>query len=129
MALELAVVFAALSGVVLVCDALIRARAALQRRRRRREGVFGVVVDRDGRTLGVYLDPFGTLARRSRLHRGDSPWTTTDPEGRETWAWEGFGVTEPEARAAANRLRRSHLPILPRLDEDEDEVLRGFRSA
>ena len=129
LALEVVVVITALSGVVILCDAGVRWHAALKRRRKRREGVYGVVIDRHGKTLGVYLDPFGSLSRRARLHRDESPWTSSDVLGRQTWAWEGFGLTEHEARAAANRLRRTHLPIIPRLGEGEDEAFPGARSA
>lgn len=119
-ALWLVTAVAVLSTVMLLCDALITARAAIRRRRKRRGGVVGVVVDRAGATLGTYLDPFGHLPRAPRMHGADSPWTSPGPEGRPGWAWEGFGATEEEARRAANRLRRRHLQLLPWLSEVDE---------
>lgn len=110
---------AALSAAVLLFEAVVAARAALHRRRRRRRGTFGVVVDRNGRVLGTYLDPFLHTCRAARMHQVGSPWVRPGPDGRG-WAWEGFGSTEEEARRAANRLRRRDLRRLPEIRAAQD---------
>ena len=123
--LEFAYVLAGLCLLVVACDAFPRLHAAFQRRRRRRAGVYGVVVDRRGRVVGTYLDPFGHPWRAPRVHDRESPWAVREPDG-QAWAWEGFGVTEEEAYAAANRLRRRHLRLLPDLydgDGPEEDSL------
>src|SRR3954452_21212025 len=110
-----------LCGLVLAVDAAPRALAALRRRRAARGGAFGVVVDRAGRVLGTYLDPFGHPWRTPREHGPDSPWLAEVPEGPRM-AWEGFGATAEEARQAANRLRRRQLQLFACLGEEgEDE--------
>lgn len=109
-----------LCGVVLLVDAFPIALASLRRRRRSRGGAFGVVVDRGGRVLGTYLDPFGHPWRAPRVLEPDSPWTAS-AAGGQGWAWEGFGATEEEAHLAANRMRRRHLLMLPWMGGDEDE--------
>ncbi|HEX5726849.1 MAG TPA: hypothetical protein VFX98_15340 [Longimicrobiaceae bacterium] len=117
---------AVLSAAVVLCDAIGIFRTALQRRRRNRAGVYGVVVDSRGTVLGTYLDPFAAPTRGARVHDESSPWATPTPEGRKRWAWEGFGATEDEALHAANRLRRRHLQLFPWLggDGDEEDYLR-----
>lgn len=110
-----------LSLVVILFDAIPLARARLLRRRQARSGTWGVVVDSRGKVLGTYLDPFTHDKHGARVHRGDSPWTTADADEWSGWAWEGFGPTEEEARAAAMRLRRRYLQLLPWLAEADDE--------
>ncbi len=105
-----------LSTFVVLFDYVPRARAAWRRRRRNRGGAFGVVVDRAGRVLGTYLDPFGHPWRAPRAHEAGSPWAC----GEEP-AWEGFGATEEEARGAANRLRRRHLQLLGLLEAPDED--------
>ena len=117
---DLVIVIAVLSAVVVGLDALPRLHAAVQRRRRNRGGAFGVVIDRTGRVLGTYLDPFGHPWRAPRVHEPGSPWVEAAPYG-QGWAWEGFGATEEEAYLAANRMRRRHLNLLPWLDDDGEE--------
>jgi len=116
---DLAIVVAVLSAVVLAVDALPRLTAAWKRRRSAKGGAFGVVLDRRGIVLGTYLDPFGHPWRAPRVHEAGSPWVETGIDG-QGWAWEGFGVTEEEAFAAANRLRRRHLQLLPWFGDDGD---------
>jgi len=110
-----------LSFVVILIDAIPLARARLLRRRQARVGTWGVVVDSRGAVLGTYLDPFTREKHGARVHHGDSPWTTAGADGWGGWAWEGFGPTEEDARAAAMRLRRRYLQLLPRLAEPDDE--------
>lgn len=121
LALILVTAVAFLSAAVVLLDWLMAAYGSLRRRRKAKRGAVGVVIDRAGTTLGIYLDPFGDPARRARLHEGNSPWTNAGPEGPR-WAWEGIGLTAEEARRAAHRLRRRHLQLLPQLNGmDEDE--------
>jgi hypothetical protein len=105
-----------LCGLVLAVDAAPRALASLRRRRAARGGAFGVVVDRAGRVLGTYLDPFAHPWRTPREHGPESPWVASAPDGM---AWEGFGATREEALHAANRLRRRQLQLLSWLEDDE----------
>jgi hypothetical protein len=107
-----------LCGLVLAVDATPRAVASLRRRRAARGGAFGVVVDRRGRVLGTYLDPFAHPWRTAREHGPGSPWVADAPEG-PAMAWEGFGATREEAQLAANRLRRRQLHLLSWLEDDE----------
>ncbi|HEX2092360.1 MAG TPA: hypothetical protein VHG28_08160 [Longimicrobiaceae bacterium] len=115
-----------LSAIVMLVDALAVARVSLRRRLRRRNGTYGVVLDSRGTVLGVYLDPFSQHSRGARVHTGDSVWTTPGPDPWSGWAWEGFGETEEEARAEANRLRRRYLQLLPWLDGAEEETAGDF---
>jgi hypothetical protein len=110
-----------LSTFVVLFDYVPRARAAWRRRRRSRGGAFGVVVDRAGRVLGTYLDPFGHPWRAPRAHEPGGPWGRGDEP-----AWEGFGATEEEARDAANRLRRRHLQLLGLLGEPDEDGEEDF---
>lgn len=116
--LDFAVAIALLCGLVLAVDAAPRALASLQRRRAARGGAFGVVVDRAGRVLGTYLDPFGHPWRTPREHGAGSPWLAADGAG-PVMAWEGFGATREEALRAANRFRRRRLQLLSWLEDDE----------
>ena len=93
----------------------------LRKRRRSRGGAVGAVVDRHGRVLGTYLDPFAHPRRLARIHDADSPWNPAEHWGDSPLTWEGFGETEEEALAAANRLRRRHLQLFGLLESDEDE--------
>jgi hypothetical protein len=112
---------ALLSAVLILADALSMGARGFLRRRRRRRGTYGVVVDGRGSELGVYLDPFAQHLQGARVHTGDSPWTVPGPDPWSGWAWEGFGETIDEARAEANRLRRRYLQLLPWLDGAEEE--------
>lgn len=95
----------------------------MRRRRYSRGGAVGVVVDRDGRVLGTYLDPFSHPWRAARMHESDSVWTPAVRWGETANTWEGFGETEEEAVASANRLRRRHLQLFGLLRPSEDEEL------
>jgi hypothetical protein len=107
-----------LCGLVLAVDAAPRALAALRRRHAARGGAFGVVVDRAGRVLGTYLDPFGHPWRTPREHGPQSPWLAEAGAG-QAMAWEGFGPTAEDALRAANRFRRRRLQLLSWLEDDE----------
>lgn len=101
------------------CSAILT--AALRRtlafvRRLRTAGAVGVVVDRHGALLGTYLDPYTVRTRPPRLHHAGSPWT---PNGGH--AWEGFGATQHEALANANRLRHRHLRLLHAMADDDPD--------
>jgi hypothetical protein len=106
------------SGCSAVLAAALRQARAIGRRIRAC-GAVGVVVDRHGALLGTYLDPYTPSTRPPRLHRAGSPWT---PGGGH--AWEGFGPTQQEALANANRLRRRHLRLLHVLVDDDPDRLR-----
>ncbi|MBW3570607.1 MAG: hypothetical protein KY467_05835, partial [Gemmatimonadetes bacterium] len=93
----------------------------LKRRRHSRGGAVGVVVDRRGRVLGTYLDPFTHPRRVARIHGPDSPWSPPVTWGETAFAWEGFGETEEEALGAANRLRRRHLQLFGLLEPGEED--------
>jgi hypothetical protein len=110
-----------LGGLVVEGGASIYRR--MRRRRHSRGGAVGVVVDRAGQVLGVYLDPFAHPWRSARMHGPESPWSPAARWGENSNAWEGFGETEEEALAAANRLRRRHLQLFGLLEPDEDEGL------
>lgn len=110
---------AVLAVLLMLVDALPRARAALRRRRSAREGIFGVVIDRDGEVIGVYRDPFAPPTRTARLLDRDSPWTQPHRYDDPGWAWEGLGATEEEARNAAYRQRRLYLLLHPELDRGD----------
>ncbi|HET8655742.1 MAG TPA: hypothetical protein VFL93_09535 [Longimicrobiaceae bacterium] len=98
--------------LLLVVDFLARAGGAWRRRKEAQGGVYGVVVDRDGRTLATYVDPLHEPHRAIRVHRPGSVWVG---EESEAWAWEGQAATEEEARHLANRVRHLHLSLLPEL--------------
>jgi hypothetical protein len=116
--LDFVIAVGLLCGLVLAVDAAPRALASLRRRRAARGGAFGVVVDRAGRVLGTYLDPFAHPWRTPREHGPESPWVASAPDGL-AMAWEGFGATREEALHAANRLRRRQLQLLSWLEDDE----------
>jgi hypothetical protein len=113
---------AVLSAVLILADAMTVGARDFLRRRRRRNGTYGVVLDGRGNELGIYLDPSAQHLQGARVHTGDSPWTTPGPDPWSGWAWEGFGETIEEARAEANRLRRRYLQLLPWLDGAEEEA-------
>ena len=117
---DLAILVAVLCAVVVAVDAAPRLLDALRRRRLNRGGAFGVVVDRTGRVVGTYLDPFGHPWRAPRVHERGSPWVEPGIDG-QGYAWEGFGATEEDAYLAANRMRRRHLQLLPWLGDDGEE--------
>ncbi|HEU4881433.1 MAG TPA: hypothetical protein VFT45_04280 [Longimicrobium sp.] len=93
----------------------------LKRRRHSRGGAVGAVVDKHGRVLGTYLDPFTHPRRVARIHGPESPWSPPAAWGETSFAWEGFGETEEEALAAANRLRRRHLQLFGLLEHGEED--------
>lgn len=109
-----------LAGLVL--EGTVSLWRRLRRRRHSRGGAVGAVVDRQGRLLGTYLDPFTHPRSLARIHGPDSAWTPAAGWGEETqFAWEGFGETEEEALIAANRLRRRHLQLFGLLDAGEED--------
>lgn len=106
----------------LVVEGAISVYRRLKRRRHSRGGAVGVVVDRRGRVLGTYLDPFTHPRRVARIHGPDSPWSPPTTWGEApSFAWEGFGETEEEAFTAANRLRRRHLQLFGLLEHGEED--------
>jgi hypothetical protein len=105
----------------LVAEGAVSMYRRLKRRRHSRGGAVGVVIDRQGRLLGTYLDPFTHPRRVARIHDPDSPWSPPTPFGETSFAWEGFGETEEEALAAANRLRRRHLQLFGLLEHGEED--------
>lgn len=116
--LDFAIFVGLLCGLVLAVDTAPRVVAGWRRRRMSRGGAFGVVVARDGRVLGTYLDPFGHPWRTPRVHGPESPWVGGGADS-QPHAWEGFGATEEEAFNAANRLRRRQLQLFAWLEDDE----------
>jgi hypothetical protein len=109
--------------VGLLLEGAISFYRRMRRRRYSRGGAVGVVVDRDGRVLGTYLDPFTDPRRTARMHEADSVWSPEARWGESAQTWEGFGETEEEAFTAANRLRRRHLQLFGLLQPGEDEEL------
>jgi hypothetical protein len=95
----------------------------MRRRRVSRGGAVGVVVDRHGHVLGTYLDPFSHPWRAARMHEADSVWSPAASWGEAVNTWEGFGETEEEAAASANRLRRRHLQLFGLLQPADDEEM------
>lgn len=124
-AIRFVAVLAVLAMLMPLYDLLVAAHKAYRRRRNNQGGAYGVVMDRTGRVLGTYVDPFGDPTRAARLHGPDSPWAQPEPDGRSTLAWEGFGATEEEARNAAHRIRRLHLQLLPELQELQESDEEG----
>jgi hypothetical protein len=108
-----------MAGVV--ADGGVRLLRHRRRRRHTRGAAVAVVVDRDGTVLGSYVDPFGHPWRAARVHGPESPWRPAEPWRPHAYAWEGFGSTEEEALASANRLRRRHLQLFRLLESDADE--------
>ena len=121
--LDFVLVLALLCLAGLVVEGAVSFYRRLRRRRYSRGGAVGVVMDREGRVLGTYLDPFSDPLRAARMHEGDSVWSPATRWGEVANTWEGFGETEEEAFAAANRLRRRHLQLFGLLEPDEDEEL------
>jgi hypothetical protein len=106
----------------LVVEGTVSMYRRLKRRRHSRGGAVGAVVDRRGRVLGTYLDPFTHPRRVARIHGPESPWSPPATWGEApSFAWEGFGETEEEALAAANRLRRRHLQLFGLLEHGEED--------
>jgi hypothetical protein len=93
----------------------------LKRRRHSRGGAVGAVIDSRGQVLGTYLDPFAHPRRVARIHGPESPWSPAARWGESPFAWEGFGETEEEALASANRLRRRHLQLFGLLEPSDEE--------
>jgi hypothetical protein len=127
--LVLVSILSVLSFTLLSYDALVQLLARRRRIRSAGGGAYGVVVDRAGRVLGTYVDPFGHPWRTARIHEPDSAWAPPVAFGESAYAWEGFGETEEDARLAANRLRRRHLQLLPMVDRLEEEEEDDFLSA
>ena len=105
----------------LVVEGAVSLYRRLMKRRHSRGGAVGVVIDRRGKVLGTYLDPFTHPRRAARLHGPDSPWSPPAVWGETAFAWEGFGETEEEALAAANRMRRRHLQLFGLLEPGEED--------
>lgn len=127
MALDVVLVIAALMTGGLLLDGGLGLYRRIRARRVSRGGAVGVVVDRAGRVLGTYLDPFAHPWRAARMHGPESPWSPRAGWGEVSAAWEGFGVTEEEALAHANRLRRRHLQLFGLLEPGEDDGRAGWR--
>lgn len=121
--LDFVLVLAMLCLLGLLVEGGISLYRRLRRRRYSRGGAVGVVVDREGRVLGTYLDPFSHPWRAARMHEADSVWSPATRWGESANTWEGFGETEEEAAASANRLRRRHLQLFGLLEPGEDEEL------
>ena len=117
LSLRVVLVVSTVALALLCVDVFLRARDAWRRRRRAQGGVYGVVVDRDGRVLGTYVDPTQPPRRASFVHGPGSVWTGSDPTDSTAWAWEGQGATEEDARRAAYRLRQLYVNLLPELRE------------
>ena len=123
---DFALVLALLCLACLVVEGGVSLYRRLRKRRHSRGGAVGAVVDGRGRVLGTYLDPFAHPRRVARMHGPDSPWSPAARWGDSPFAWEGFGETEEEALAAANRLRRRHLQLFGLLEpSDGDEHPEG----
>lgn len=121
LSLELAIGLALLCLLGLVVEGAVSMYRRLHRRRHSRGGAVGVVVDRRGRVLGTYLDPFGHPRRAPRMHGPESPWSPGVTWGEDASTWEGFGETEEDALAAANRMRRRHLRLFGLLGPGEED--------
>ena len=121
LSLEFVMLLALLCLVGLLVEGGASFYRRMRRRRHSRGGAVGVVVDRDGRVLGTYLDPFSHPWRAARMHTGDSVWSPPARWGESAQTWEGFGETEEEALAAANRLRRRHLQLFGLLEHGEED--------
>jgi hypothetical protein len=121
--LDFVMVLALLCLAGLLVEGGISLYRRLRRRRYSRGGAVGVVVDREGHVLGTYLDPFSHPWRAARMHEADSVWSPAARWGESANTWEGFGETEEEAAASANRLRRRHLQLFGLLEPGEDEEL------
>jgi hypothetical protein len=118
--LEFALVVGLLCIGGIVLDGALRLLRHRRRRRNTRGAAAAVVIDRDGTVLGSYLDPFGHPWRSARVHGPESAWKPAEPWRPHAYAWEGFGTTEEEAFAAANRLRRRHLQLFGLMHPDID---------
>jgi hypothetical protein len=123
MVLDFVMVLALLCLAGLLVEGGISLYRRLRRRRYSRGGAVGVVVDREGRVLGTYLDPFSHPWRAARMHEADSVWSPAARWGESANTWEGFGETEEEAATNANRLRRRHLQLFGLLEPGEDKEL------
>jgi hypothetical protein len=127
--LDIVLLIAVLCMAGIVVDGGVKLLRHRRRRRHTRGAAVAVVVDRDGTVLGSYVDPFGHPWRSARVHGPDSPWKPAEPWRPHSFAWEGFGTTEEEAFAAANRLRRRHLQLFGLLEPDPDEERPGWMAA
>jgi hypothetical protein len=127
--LHVVLVIAILCMAGIVVDGAVGLLRHRRRRRHTRGAAVAVVVDRDGTVLGSYLDPFGHPWRSARVHGPDSPWRPSEPWRPHAYAWEGFGTTEEEACAAANRLRRRQLQLFGLLGSDADEEQARWRAS
>lgn len=119
--LDVVLALAILTVAALTVEGAVSILRRARRRRRSGGGARGVVIDRAGRVLGSYLDPFAHPWRAARLHGPESPWAPPARWGETPAAWEGFGETEEDAFTAANRLRRRHLQLFGLLEPDEGE--------
>jgi hypothetical protein len=119
--LDLVLLIALLCIAGIVLDGGLRLLRHRRRRRHTRGAAVAVVVDRDGNVLGSYIDPFGHPWRAARVHGPESPWRPPEAWRPHSYAWEGFGTTEEEAYASANRLRRRHLQLFGLLEPDSGD--------
>jgi hypothetical protein len=127
--LDFVLLIAILCIMGIVVDGGLRIFRHRRRRRHTRGAAVAVVIDRDGSVVGSYVDPFGHPWRSARAHGADSPWRPAEPWRPFAYTWEGFGTTEEEAYASANRLRRRQLQLFGLLEPEAGDGTEGWSAS